>query len=85
MEYKYIIFEDLFKQKSQKITIWNMLHKDTIDARIYEKLYEKLDICKEALGSFENILGSEIKKLHFELEDIYSSAMDFRYTFGWRL
>ena len=55
---------DRIGQKSQKITIWNMLHKDTIDARIYEKLYEKLDICKEALGSFENILGSEIKKLH---------------------
>jgi superfamily II DNA or RNA helicase len=58
---------DRIGQVSQKILIWNILYADTIDARIYERLYEKLDLCRKALGDFEAILGDAINKLTIDL------------------
>ena len=58
---------DRIGQKAKSIRIWNLLYKNTIDARIYERLYEKLDLCKKAMGDFEGILGEEINKLTQDL------------------
>ncbi len=58
---------DRIGQKAEKITIWNIFYNDTIDSRIYTRLYDKLDLCRYALGDFEEILGGEIRKLEIEL------------------
>lgn len=58
---------DRIGQKAPIITIWNLFYEDTIDARIYKRLYERLDIFKRALGELEPILGDQIRKLTLEL------------------
>jgi superfamily II DNA or RNA helicase len=58
---------DRLGQKNEKVLIWNLFYADTVDARIYQRLYEKLDLCRTALGDFEAILGDEIKKLTHDL------------------
>lgn len=58
---------DRLGQKKEQVLIWNLFYADTIDARIYECLYDKLDLCRNALGDFEAILGEEIEKLTREL------------------
>lgn len=58
---------DRLGQKKEKVLIWNLFYADTIDARIYRYLYDKLDLCRNALGDFEAILGEEIKKLTHDL------------------
>ncbi len=58
---------DRLGQLSPKITIWNLFYADTIDARIYDRLYLRLGIFKYALGGLEAVLGEEIKKLTIDL------------------
>ncbi len=58
---------DRLGQRAEKVLIWNILYSDTIDARIYKRLYEKLDLCRTALGDFEAILGDEIRRLEIDL------------------
>ena len=54
---------DRLGQNADRISIWNIFYATTIDDRIYRRLYEKLDLCRTALGDFEAVLGDEIKKL----------------------
>jgi superfamily II DNA or RNA helicase len=58
---------DRLGQNSEKVIIWNLFYADTVDARIYDRLYDKLDLCRNALGDFEAILGEEIKNLTKDL------------------
>jgi superfamily II DNA or RNA helicase len=58
---------DRIGQSSPKIIIWNFFYDNTIDARIYNRLYERLDIFTKALGGLEAILGEEIKKMTIDL------------------
>ncbi len=58
---------DRLGQEADKVIIWNILYENTIDARIYRRLYEKLDLCRKALGDFEAILGDKIRKLEIDL------------------
>ena len=58
---------DRLGQKSPKIIIWNLFYRYTIDARIYERLFERLNIFQYALGDLEEVLGQEIKDLTNEL------------------
>lgn len=58
---------DRLGQSAEKVLIWNMLYEDTIDARIYQRLYDKLDLCRAALGDFEAILGDQIRRLEIDL------------------
>src|SRR6185369_3858452 len=39
---------DRLGQKAEKIIIWNLFYEDTIDARIYQRLYKKLDLCRSS-------------------------------------
>ena len=58
---------DRLGQKAEKVLIWNIFYDNTIDSRIYRCLYEKLDLCRRALGDFEEILGDHIRKLTLDL------------------
>ena len=58
---------DRLGQAAEVITVVNLLAADTIDARIYERLYERLELCQHALGDFEAVLGDEIRKLTADL------------------
>ena len=58
---------DRLGQQSDKITIWNLFYKDTIDSRIYNRLYLRLDIFQRALGGLEAILGEKIRSLTMTL------------------
>ena len=58
---------DRLGQKAEKIIIWNLFYEDTIDARIYQRLYKKLDLCRSSLGDFEAILGDQIRSLTIDL------------------
>ena len=65
---------DRLGQESDKVLVWNLFYADTVDARIYERLYDKLDLCRNALGDFEAILGEEVKKLTHDLLTGHLSA-----------
>ena len=54
---------DRIGQNSDRINIINLFFRDTIDHRIHERLYERLDIFKRALGDMGAILGEEVNKL----------------------
>lgn len=58
---------DRLGQEAKRIVIWNMLYADTIDDRIYTRLYEKLELAKNALGDFEEVLGDEVRALTIDL------------------
>jgi len=63
---------DRLGQGADRVFIWNMLLANTIDARIYQRLFEKLELCQTALGDFEAILGDEIRRLE---SDLLSAAL----------
>jgi hypothetical protein len=54
---------DRMGQKAESVSVLNLMHADTIDDRIYDRLYRRLRICEEALGGFEEVLGREIAQL----------------------
>jgi len=58
---------DRLGQKADRIHIWNLFCADTIDSRIYERLFQRLEIFERALGSIEPILGDEIRDLTVDL------------------
>lgn len=58
---------DRIGQRAEKILIWNLFHNSTIDARIYDKLYTKFNICTSVLGDFEVVLGDMFKQLSLDL------------------
>ena len=58
---------DRIGQKADKISIINLGYANTIDQRIYDKLFERLEIFKHALGGMEAILGEKIKELTYDL------------------
>jgi superfamily II DNA or RNA helicase len=58
---------DRLGQTADQVLIWNLFYDQTIDSRIYTRLYEKLDLCRNALGDFEAVLGDELRKLTNDL------------------
>lgn len=54
---------DRIGQKQPKILIWNLVHEDTIDERVHDKLLDRLGVFKGALGSMEAVLGDEVAKM----------------------
>ena len=58
---------DRIGQEAEKILIWNFMYADTIDEHVYDRLLDRLDIFKRALGSIEAILGEQIRELGFYL------------------
>lgn len=58
---------DRIGQEAERILIWNFIYDDTVDERVYERLLERLNVFRQALGSMEAMLGDEIRKLGYEL------------------
>lgn len=58
---------DRLGQESESVSVLSLLHEGTIDARIYSRLYQRLDLVRYALGDFEAVLGDEIQRLTSEL------------------
>ena len=58
---------DRLGQHSPKITIWNLFYENTIDSRIYNRLYMRLGIFERALGGLEAVLGEKIRNLTMDL------------------
>ena len=63
---------DRLGQAAEKIYVWNLFYKDTIDDRIHERLFRRLDIFRRALGGLEPVLGDEIRKL---TRDLFSGRL----------
>ena len=58
---------DRLGQKADKINIINFLYSNTIDHKIHDRLYLRLNIFEKALGGMEAILGEEISSLTSDL------------------
>ena len=58
---------DRIGQKAEKISVWNLCYKDTIDQKILNRLFDRLKIFERALGGMEEILGKEIQQLTYDL------------------
>jgi superfamily II DNA or RNA helicase len=58
---------DRLGQKAQRISIVNFSLVDTVEERILERLYERIDVFKESIGDLETILGEMTEKLLIEL------------------
>lgn len=58
---------DRIGQKESVINIWNVFHKNTIDDRVYNRLFLRLEIFKQALGSLEAVLGEDFRHMSYEL------------------
>jgi len=54
---------DRLGQAASVIQIWNLFYNDSIDDRVYMKLYGKLEIFTNALGGMEDIIGERIDEL----------------------
>ena len=63
---------DRFGQKSEKVFVASMYLADTVDERIYELLYDRIDIAHESVGMFEPILSKKL--LDFQ-KDIISGTL----------
>jgi superfamily II DNA or RNA helicase len=60
---------DRLGQKKEKIVVINLFYSDTIDERIYRRLYERLGLGQRALGEFESVLGMPIREMTRKLLD----------------
>lgn len=65
---------DQFGQKSDKVFIASMYLENTVDERIYELLYERIDIVHESIGMFEPILSKQL--LDFQKDIVSNSLTD---------
>ncbi|HEY7034306.1 MAG TPA: helicase-related protein [Thermomicrobiales bacterium] len=57
---------DRFGQKHERIRIYNFFIEDTIETRIFQRLYERIRLFEQSIGDLEAILGAEIVKLSRE-------------------
>jgi superfamily II DNA or RNA helicase len=58
---------DRLGQKSPRIIVRNLVCADTIDARIYDRLFKRLNIFETSLGALEPVLGDRIQALAMDL------------------
>ena len=60
---------DRLGQTKEKVEILNLIYNETIDKRIYDRLYDRLEIGQRALGEMEAILGPPIRAMLNRLLD----------------
>jgi len=58
---------DRLGQKAERISIVNFSLVDTVEERILEKLYARINVFQESIGDLENILGEMTEKLLIDL------------------
>jgi SNF2 family DNA or RNA helicase len=54
---------DRFGQKADKIIVANVFIKGTVDEEIYDRLYRRIRLVEDGVGSLEPILGTELSDL----------------------
>ncbi len=54
---------DRLGQQADKIHVWNLFYRDTIDDRIYRRLFKRLRVFEETLGGLESVLGEKVQEL----------------------
>lgn len=60
---------DRIGQRSPSVEVFSLICEGTIEARIYDRLYERLHLIERTLGGFEPILGALVKELEGRLLD----------------
>ncbi len=58
---------DRIGQQADRILIFNLIAEDTIDERIYDRLYMRLNLFRRALGDLEAVLGPILSELTRDL------------------
>ncbi|MES2179295.1 MAG: helicase-related protein [Gemmatimonadota bacterium] len=64
---------DRYGQRHEKILIYNLLVEDTVESRIFGRLFERIELFNAAIGDLEAILGEAVSELT-------KDAMDLRLT-----
>lgn len=54
---------DRFGQQHERIRIFNFYIESTIESRIFQRLYDRINIFQHSIGDLEAILGEEIRSL----------------------
>jgi hypothetical protein len=54
---------DRIGQTEDRIHIWNLFYGKTLDERIYQRLFERLGIFRQAFGDIEAVLGDQVNEL----------------------
>lgn len=60
---------DRIGQRSESIEIINLIAAETIEEQVYDRLYVRLGIIREALGDFEPILGEMMQQIELVLSN----------------
>lgn len=60
---------DRLGQAKDKVVVINLVYANTIDERIYTRLYQRLGLGQRALGEFEAVLGNPIREMTQKLLD----------------
>lgn len=63
---------DRFGQKHKRINIYNLVIQNSIEERIFLRLYERIGIFTATVGDLEEILGNEIRRIS---KEIFSSDL----------
>ena len=63
---------DRFGQQSPKIRIYNLVISDSVEERIFWRLYQRIGIFEQSVGDLETILGEEIRRL---TKNIFSARL----------
>jgi superfamily II DNA or RNA helicase len=58
---------DRLGQRSPKVVVWNLIHDQTIDQRIYQRLLLRLGIFERTLGGLEVVIGEQFAMLARDL------------------
>lgn len=58
---------DRIGQKSDILHIFNMICSDSVEDKVLDRLYNRINIFKNSIGDIEEILGNEIQNLALDL------------------
>lgn len=54
-------------QKAERIVVINLVCEDTVDERIYDRLYDRLNLFRRTLGDLEAVIGPVVNELTKDL------------------
>lgn len=69
---------DRIGQQSPVINIFNFIYKDTIEERIYYRLFERINLFRESLGNLDEILGEKESYIEGIIESLYKKKLNKR-------
>lgn len=66
---------DRIGQQSEIINIFNFIYKDTVEEKIYNRLFKRIGLFKETLGNLDEILGEKEMYIEGQIEQIYRERL----------